>query len=118
MDVKYTKAQQEVIISVLCALLKADYRTHDAEQQCLQECVKELGFDDDSFEPFPPSQLKLKVLEVLAKMSKEQKKAFSLMMTKIARSDGHFGPLERAFAVEILDLCEIPFVHKEVRGER
>ena len=112
MDIKYTRAQQEVIISVLCALLKADYRTRDVEQQCLQECMKELGFDDDSFEPYSPGQLKVKVVEVLPQMSEEQKKAFSLMMTKIARSDGHFGPLERAFAVEILDLCEIPFVHK------
>ena len=34
------------------------------------------------------------------------------MMTQISRSDNHFGPRERKFVKEILEMCEIPFVHK------
>lgn len=112
MGMNYSRKEQEAIISVLCILLKADYRSRDVETQCLQECMKELGFEDESFEPYPKSQLEAKAYEVLRKMSKSKKRAFSLMITKIARSDGHFGHLERAFAIEILDVCETPFIHR------
>ena len=112
MEEKYTQKEQEAIISVLCRLAKADYRTHDKEHETLQECLKELGFQDDGFQLYTKDQLESKAYETLKKMSKEKKRAFSWMMTKTARSDGHFGPLERAFVIEILETCEIPFVHK------
>ena len=112
MEIKFSKPEQEAIVSVLCILTKADYRTPDKEKRCLRECIEEIGFDDESFEPFTKSQLEVKAFEPLRKMSKQKKKAFSLMMTKIARSDGHFGHLERTFVVEILDRCEIPFIHR------
>ena len=45
-------------------------------------------------------------------MSIEKKRTFSLMMTRLSRSDNHFGPRERKFVKEILEMCEVPFVHK------
>ena len=112
MEEKFTRKEQESIISVLCALSKADYRTHDKEHLALQECLHELEFNDDSFSPYPKAQLEGAAYETLKRMSDGKKRVFSRMMTKIARSDGHFGPLERAFVIEILEICEIPFVHR------
>jgi uncharacterized tellurite resistance protein B-like protein len=112
MEEKFTQSEQEVIVSVLCALTKADYRFHKNEHQALQDCLKDIDFQDDTFQPFPQSQLILKAQEHLKPMSPVKKRVFSRMMTKIARSDGNFGPLERAFVSEILETCEIPFVHK------
>ena len=77
-----------------------------------QEALQEIGFDDADFQPYPKAELESKAYETLRHMSKEKKRAFSLMMTKTARSDGHFGPRERAFVIEILEMCDIPFVHK------
>ena len=31
---------------------------------------------------------------------------------RLSRSDNHFGPRERAFVMEILLMCDVPFVHK------
>ena len=111
MEEKFTRKEQEAIVSVLCLLTKADYRTPDIEHQILKECLREIEFDDTSFVPFPKGQLEVKAYEPLKRMSKAKKRLFSGMMTKIARSDGHFGPLERAFVLEILETCEIPFIH-------
>ena len=44
--------------------------------------------------------------------TKEKKRIFSRMMTQLSRSDTHFGPRERKFVKEILEMCEVPFVHK------
>lgn len=112
MEEKFTQNEQEVIVSVLCALTKADYRFHNNEHQALQDCLKEIDFQDNTFQPFPKGQLILKVEEHLKPMSPVKKRNFSRMMTKIARSDGNFGPLERAFVTEILEACESPFVHR------
>jgi len=112
MEEKFTRKEQEAIVSVLCALSKADFRTRVEEHRALDECMLELGFNDESFQPIPMGQLEGKAYETLKRMSKEKKQVFSGMMTKIARSDGHFGPRERAFVIEILEMCEIPFVHK------
>ena len=112
MEDQYTRKEQEAIVSVLCALMQADFRDHDGEHQALQEALQEIGFDDADFQPYPKAELESKAYETLRHMSKEKKRAFSLMMTKTARSDGHFGPRERAFVIEILEMCDIPFVHK------
>ena len=58
------------------------------------------------------TKLPNKAYETLRSMSEEKKRAFSLMMTRMSRSDTHFGPRERKFVKEILEMCEIPFVHK------
>ena len=113
MEESYNRQEQEAIVSVLCALSQADFRTHEEEHQSLRESMKEIGFNDDSFQPYPKAQLESKAYETLKMMSKEKKHAFSRMMTKTARSDGHFSPRERAFVLEILEMCNIPFVHKE-----
>ena len=118
MEEKFTREEQEAIVSVLCTLTKADYRLHQNEHQVLQECLKELDFHDDTFQPFSQGVLILKAQEHLKPMSPEKKRIFSLMMTKIARSDGDFGPLERAFVIKILENCEVPFVHKEGRSQK
>ena len=34
------------------------------------------------------------------------------MMTRLSRSDAHFGPSERVFVKEILVMCDVPFVHR------
>lgn len=112
MEEKFTRKEQESIISVLCILTKTDYRLHDNEHQALRECVEELEFTDESFQPYTKAQLGSNAYETLKRMSKSKKRVFSRMMTKIARSDGHFGPLEQAFVLEILETCEIPFIHR------
>ena len=112
MEEKFTRKEQETIASVLLALIKTDYRVLNHESQTLQECLDELGFHDESFQPYSKRELRLKAEEYLKPMSKDKKRVFSRMMTKIARSDGDFGPLERAFAVEILEMCDIPFIHR------
>lgn len=112
MAVFFSENEKKAMVSVLCALAKADYRTHDTEHQTLRACLDEMGFHEEDYQPIPKAQLEVKAYETLRRMNKEKKRVFSLMMTKIARSDGNFGPLERAFVIEILDMCEIPFVHK------
>lgn len=112
MENNYSRQEQEAIVSVLCALSKADFRTHNEENQCLQDCLREIGFEDDTFQPFPKGQLEHRAFDTLKNMSLPKKRAFSRMLTQISRSDGHFGPLERAFVRDILEMCVIPFVHK------
>lgn len=110
MNENFTPMEREAMASVLCLLTKADYRTHSDEHQALGECMRELEIDEASFVPLSETQLVPKAYETLKRMSKGKKRAFSQMITKIARSDGHFSPLEQAFVIEILDMCEIPFV--------
>lgn len=112
MTEEFTQKEKEAIVSVLCVLSKADYRLHDKEHVALEECIAELGFDTDRFQPIPRNQLEKQAYETLKSMSKKKKRVFSRMMTKIARSKGHFGPLERAFAIEIMEMCDISFVHR------
>ena len=107
---EYTREEQEAIVSVLYNLAHADFRSHDLEDAVYQECLKELDFSDESFVPCPKDELQSKTFETLRRLAKEKKHDFSLMMTKIARSDGEFGVLERKFVTEILDMCNIPFV--------
>ena len=107
---EYTRTEQEAIVSVLYNLAQADYLKHDAEMAVYQECLKELKFSDESFVPCPKDELQSKTFETLKRLPKEKKHDFSLMMTKIARSDGEFGVLERKFVTEILEMCNIPFV--------
>ncbi|MBR4390641.1 MAG: TerB family tellurite resistance protein [Bacteroidales bacterium] len=111
MEGLFTIQEKEAIYSVLCVLVKSDYRLREPEDRLLSEIAKELDIPED-FKPIPRGQLKIVVSETLKPMSKEKKREFSRLMTKMARSDGHFGPSERAFVTEILDLCEIPFVHR------
>ncbi|MBR4147151.1 MAG: TerB family tellurite resistance protein [Bacteroidales bacterium] len=109
---EFTQKEKEAVVSVLCVLTKVDYRVRDKENQVLETCIKELGCDTESFQPIPRNQLEKQAYETLKSMSKRKKRVLSRMMTKIARSDGHFGPLERAFAIEIMEMCDIPFVHR------
>ena len=112
MDEKYTPEEQKAIASVLYNLAKADFRTRDAERECIDACLNELEFYDKDFVPIQRNELSKKAYETLKRMSKEKKHTFSRMMTQLSRSDTHFGPRERKFVKEILEMCEIPFVHK------
>ena len=112
MDEKYTQEEQTAIASVLYNLAGADFRSHEGETESLKACLDELGLDVKGFAPIHKNLLEMKAYETLKKMSLEKKRAFSRMMTQIARSDGHFGPREQAFVREILDYCEVPFVQK------
>lgn len=112
MDEKYTLEEQKAIASVLYNLAKADFRTRDAERECIDACLKELEFDATGFVPIPRKELPQLTYEMLKMMSLEKKRNFSRMMTQLSRSDTHFGPRERKFVKEILEMCEIPFVHK------
>lgn len=109
---EYTREEQEAIVSVLYNLAHADFRNHESENAVYQKCLKELNFWDESFVPCPKDELQSKTFETLRRLPKEKKHDFSLMMTKIARSDGEFGVLERKFVTEILDMCNIPFVSR------
>ena len=112
MDEKFTQEEQTAIASVLYNLAGADFQTREGESECLKFCLSELDVEVEGFVPIPRNVLQVKAYEILKRMTKEKKRAFSLMMTQMARSDGHFGPREQAFVKEILDYCEIPFVHK------
>lgn len=111
MEEQFTQQESEAMFSVLCALVKADYRTLTDESNQLTDYAKELHIDKD-YQPIPKGQLVGSAYETLKNMSLDKKRAFSRMMTEIARSDGHFGPSERALVVEILEMCNIPFVHR------
>ena len=100
------------LVSVLYNLADADFQSHNAEKECLEECMKELEFDSTDFVPVPKNELQKMTYETLKRMSKEKKIAFSRMMTRLSRSDSHYGARERAFVMEILNMCDIPFVHK------
>ena len=112
MDEKFTQEEQTAIASVLYNLADADFQTHEVELEGLKVCLDELGLDAQGFVPIHKDMLETKAYETLKKMPMEKKRAFSRMMTQIARSDGHFGPREQAFVKEILDYCDVPFVHK------
>ena len=112
MDEKFTQEEQKAIASVLYNLAAADFRDHTTERECINECLKELEFDATGFVPIPKNALQKQAYETLKRMPKEKKTVFSRMMTRLSRSDDHFGPRERAFVKEILEMCEIPFVHK------
>lgn len=112
MDQKFTAEEQTAIASVLYNLAGADFQTHTGETECLMSCLAELGFDVKGFVPIPKNELQMKAYTTLLRMTKEKKRIFSGMMTKISRSDGHFGPREQAFVKEILIMCDVPFVHR------
>lgn len=110
MKENFTPKEKEAIASVLYLLTKADYRTHDNEHQTLGECMSELELDEASFVPLTETQLVPRAYKTMKRMSKAKKRVFAQMITKTARSDGHFGPLEQAFLIELMEMCEIPFV--------
>ena len=112
MDEKFTQVEQKAIASVLYNLAKADFRTRNAERECIDACMKELEFDTTGFVPIPRNELPKQAYNTLKMMPIEKKRIFSLMMTQVSRSDTHFGPRERRFVKEILEMCEVPFVHK------
>lgn len=112
MDEKFTQEEQKAIASVLFGLAAADYRTRNAERECIDACMKELEFDANDFVPIPRKELPQLTYETLKKMSLEKKRIFSRMMTQLSRSDTNFGPRERAFVIEILNMCDVPFVHR------
>lgn len=112
MDEKFTREEQVAIANVLYNLAAADYRDRKAERKYISECLEVIGFDATGFVVLARNELPMQVYETLKQMSAEKKRAFSLMMTQLSRSDFHFGPRERKFVKEILEMCEIPFVHK------
>ena len=112
MDEKFTPEEQKAIASVLYNLAAADFRDRKAERECITECLKEMEFDATGFVPIPKNELQRQTYKTLKMMSIEKKQTFSLMMTRLSRSDNHFGPRERKFVKEILEMCEVPFVHK------
>ena len=112
MDEKFTQEEQKAIASVLVGLAAADYRTRNAERECIDACMKELEFDATDFVPIPEKEWPLLTYGTLKRMSEGKKHVFSRMMTQLSRADTHFGPRERRFVKEILEMCEIPFVHK------
>ncbi len=97
---------------MLYNLADADYENHESERECLEACMKELEFDATGFVPIPRNEMQKRAYETLKRMTKEKKRTFSLMMTRLSRSDAHFGPSERAFVKEILGMCDVPCVHR------
>lgn len=112
MEEKFTQEEQIAVANVLFNLVHVDFNRHMVEDDCLKVCLDELGFDAQGFVPVPRNELPPKTYETLKHMDKEKKHAFSRMMTRISRADGHFGYSEQAFVKEILIMCEVPFVHK------
>ncbi|MCR5013337.1 MAG: TerB family tellurite resistance protein [Bacteroidales bacterium] len=107
----FTQQEKEMMFSILSILVKTDYRTSEVEVQLLDGFAKELEISND-FTPATIRQLRTTGFDMLAKMSKEKKRVFSRMMTETARADGHFGHSEQAFVTEVLDACEMPFIHR------
>ena len=112
MEEKFTDEEKVAVASVLYNLAKADFRSRKEEKECIEACLKELEFDQTGFAPIPRNELQKMAYETLKRMTKEKKHSFSRMLTQVSRSDNHFGPCERSFVKEILEMCEIPFVHK------
>jgi uncharacterized tellurite resistance protein B-like protein len=112
MGEKFTQEEQIAIANVLFNLVHADFNSRLGEDDCLKVCLDEMGFDAQGFVPVPRNELPSQSYETLRRMNKEKKRAFSHMMTRVSRSDGHFGFSEQAFVKEILIMCEVPFVHK------
>ena len=112
MEEKFTDEEKTAIASVLYNLANADFCSKTEEKDCFETCLNELEFDAADFVPIPRNELQKMAYETLKRMTKEKKRTFSRMMTQISRSDDHFGPSERAFVREILEMCNVPFVHK------
>ena len=112
MEEKFTDEEKTAIANVLFNLADADFRNRKGESECLKACLKELEFEAKDFVSIPKNALQVKAYETLKRMTKEKKRTFSRMMTQVSRSDNHFGPRERAFVREILEMCDVPFVHK------
>ena len=112
MEEKFTQEEKNAIANVLYNLVGADFRTHKGESECLKACLKELEFEDKGFVPIPKNALQMRAYDTIKRMTKEKKRAFSLMMTQLSRADGHFGLSEQAFVKEILVMCDVPFVHR------
>ncbi len=112
MEEKFTQEEQIAIANVLFNLVHADFNSRLGEDDCLKVCLDEMGFDAQGFVPVPKHELPAQSYETLRHMSKEKKHAFSRMMTRISRADGHFGSREQAFVKEILIMCDVPFVHR------
>lgn len=112
MDERYSEEEKIAIASVLFHLAGADFRSHDSEHQCFDECLRELGYDTVGFVPIARNVLQVKAYNILKRMTKAKKTVFSRMMTRLSRSDSHFGPREQAFVKEVLEMCEVPFVHR------
>ena len=112
MEKSFTEIEKMAVANVLYNLIQADFQTKKGENECLKACLKELEFDATGFVPIARDQLPAQAYETLKYMTLEKKRIFSRMMTQISRSDTHFGSRERAFVREILEMCEVPFVHK------
>ena len=112
MEEKFTQEEKKAVASVLYNLAGADFRTHVGEDECLQACLAELDFNEPDFVPISRNELPKQAYEILKRMTKEKKHAFSRMMTRISRADGNFGSREQAFVTEILIMCDVPFVHR------
>ena len=112
MGENFTTEEKIAIASVLFNLEATDFQSHESERECLEACMKELEFDATGFVPIPRNEMQKRAYETLKRMTKGKKRTFSLMMTRLSRSDAHFGPSERAFVKEILVMCDVPFVHR------
>jgi len=112
MEERFTETEKMAIAHVLFNLADADFQSHKEEKECLEGCLKELEFNMKGFSPVPKNELPAQTYETLRRMSMEKKRVFSRMMTRLSRSDNHFGARERAFVMEILEMCEVPFVHR------
>lgn len=104
--------EQNAVANVLYNLADADFQNDQSEEGCLDSCMRELEFDTKDFVPIPRNELQHRVYDTIRHMSKEKKRTFSRMMTRLSRSDANFGPSERAFVKEVLIMCDVPFVHK------
>lgn len=112
MEESFTDTEKNAIANVLYNLTYADFNNRVGEDECLKSCLTELGFDATGFEPIERNQLYKRAYDTLRHMTKGKKLTFSRMMTRLSRSDGHFGPREQAFVKEVLVMCNVPFVHK------
>ena len=112
MEEQFTETEKMAVANVLFNLADADFQSHKEEKECLEECLIELDFNMKDFSPISKNELPMQTYETLRRMSMEKKRVFSRMMTRLSRSDNHFGARERAFVMEILEMCEVPFVHR------
>lgn len=112
MEVMFTNEEKTAIASVLYNLANADFQNLKEEKECLALCLKELDFKVAGFVPVPRNELPKQSYETLKHMTKEKKIAFSRMMTQVSRADADFGPREQKFVKEILEMCDVPFVHR------
>ena len=112
MEENFTTEEKNAVANVLYNLVYADFNSRSGEDDCLKACLNELQFDAKGFVPIHRNELPMQAYETLRRMDKEKKRTFSRMMTQISRADGHFGAREQAFVKEILEMCEVPFVHR------